>query len=69
MPKPEKRSWKPGWYGDRLHAVSENPRFALCSFRFPPRCPDGEWFKRKVEKGIPRCKKCVSVIEKQEETE
>ena len=61
--------WATGWYGNRLHAFDNGGKTALCGFKKPHHYPDAPWFKRALEKGPPRCKKCEKALRDAEQPE
>jgi hypothetical protein len=62
-------SWLPGWYATRLHAIPAEskrpegyaPAQALCGAWVYSK-PVTAWAQRRVDKGIPHCKRCEKLI-------
>lgn len=59
--------WLAGWYATRLHASNTKPgdgrsTQALCK-AWVYADPRTEWAQRKVDKGPPRCKRCLAAVE------
>ena len=63
--------WLPGWYATKLHAVSQDKELpvgmgsimAECGAFIYGKAPT-EWAQRKVDKGVPHCKKCERLLNK-----
>lgn len=64
--------WFAGWYATRLHAVPTSPEGyphslqAECGAWVYPVLPN-DWAQRRMDKGLPRCKKCLAIAAKGEE--
>ena len=56
--------WLPGWQATRLHAFYQKSNIAFCGFHKPDRLPDADWFRLRLERGVPHCKKCERELEK-----
>jgi len=61
--------WLPGWYASRLHAYPENKELpieyatahSICGAFIYGKAPT-DWAQRKIDKGVPRCKKCEKIL-------
>lgn len=56
--------WLPGWYASRLHAIpvdkipqGQNEEESLCGAYVFGKAPT-DWAQRRVDKGVPHCKRC-----------
>ena len=60
------KRWQAGWYASRLHAVADDGRQALCG-AWVFESPQTEWARRRLERGPPKCMRCLRIVAKIEE--
>lgn len=60
--------WLPGWYASRLHALPEDKvppgrqqEKSLCGEYVYGKAPT-DWAQRRVDKGVPHCKRCEKLL-------